>query len=86
MMQQIEEDLPPDSVVGVMMPEPRIYYCPVNCIRNPFPLTASLSEMVEASREANLTHILVSENGIDYWIDFYSDDSARQAKWQQFER
>jgi hypothetical protein len=85
MMQQIEEELPPDSVVGVMMPEPRTYYCPVDCIRDPFSLTASLSDMTEASREANLTHILVSENGIDYWIDFYSDDSARQANWQQFE-
>jgi hypothetical protein len=70
MMQAMNEELPPQSIVGVPWPEPRVYYCQMNCIRYPFPRSASFESMREISKDQGLTHILISEQGLDFWLEF----------------
>lgn len=70
MMQAMNEQLPPESIVGVPWPEPRVYYCQMNCLRYPFPRNASFEAMDEIARQQGLTHILISEKGLEFWLDF----------------
>ncbi|GMQ77847.1 MAG: hypothetical protein BMS9Abin02_0338 [Anaerolineae bacterium] len=78
MMKVIDENLPEDSVVGMAWPEPRLYYCPGTCVRFPFARARSAEDMLSAAEENGLTHVLVSQLGIEYWLDFYEDSGARR--------
>jgi len=77
MMQAMNEALPPESIVGVPWPEPRVYYCQMNCIRYPFPRNASFESMREIAQEQELTHILISEQGLDFWLEFNEGNPAQ---------
>jgi hypothetical protein len=77
MMKVIDENIPEDSVVGMAWPEPRLYYCPGTCVRFPFARARSAVYMLSAAEEDGLTHVLVSQLGIEYWLDFYEDSEAR---------
>jgi hypothetical protein len=70
MMKTIDEQLPEASIVGLAWPEPRVYYCPRECIGNVFGTKESLEQMVETARQEGLTHILVSKGGLSLWKDF----------------
>ena len=83
-MNVINSQLPEGSVVGVVQPEPRTYYCQENCIRLSFPRTATAEEMARISSENGLTHVLVSANGLKYWLDFYEDDAGQRESWSAF--
>ena len=74
MMQTMNQELPRDSVVGVVWPEPRVYYCQMDCIRYPFPRSAGLEQMTEITRDLDLTHLLISERGLEYWLEYSQDD------------
>jgi hypothetical protein len=77
MMQAMNEELPPQSIVGVPWPEPRVYYCQMNCIRYPFPRSASFESMREIAKDQGLTHILISEQGLDFWLEFNEGNPAQ---------
>jgi hypothetical protein len=83
-MDYINSQLPDESVVGVIQPEPRTYYCQDVCIRLDFPLTATVEEMARIADENEITHILVSANGLDYWLDFYKDSAGQFDSWSSF--
>jgi hypothetical protein len=69
MMQTMDQELPEDSIVGVAWPEPRVYYCPRECIRDVFGRTGSLEQMVTTTEQEGLTHILVNRGGLSFWLD-----------------
>jgi hypothetical protein len=85
MMKVIDENLPEDSVVGMAWPEPRLYYCPGTCVRFPFARARSTEDMFSAAEEGGLTHILVSQLGIEYWLDFFKDREARREDRELFQ-
>jgi len=76
MMQAIDEQLPEDSYIGVAWPEPRVYYCPRECIRYVFGRTSSTERMVEIARESGISHILVSKKGLQYWLDLNENEDT----------
>jgi 4-amino-4-deoxy-L-arabinose transferase-like glycosyltransferase len=76
MMQTMNEQLPEDSIVGVAWPEPRVYYCQNECIRYVFRRTGSAARMSEIARSEGITHLLVSEAGLDYWLEFSEENHS----------
>jgi hypothetical protein len=83
-MNFINTQLPDESVVGVLQPEPRIYYCQESCIRFYFPRTATAEEMARIADDSGLTHLLVSANGLEYWLDFNRDNKVEFESWTSF--
>jgi hypothetical protein len=83
-MNFINTQLPDESVVGVLQPEPRIYYCQESCIRFYFPRTATAEEMARIAEDSGLTHLLVSANGLEYWLDFNRDNKVEFESWTSF--
>ena len=77
MIQAMNEQLPLESIVGVPWPEPRVYYCQMNCIRYPFPRDATFESMSEIAKEQQLTHLLISEQGLDFWLEFNEGNPAQ---------
>ncbi len=76
MMRTMNDQLPSNSTVGVAWPEPRIFYCQMNCVRYVFPRSAGPEQMAEIARNESLTHLLISEQGLDYWLDFNQDQAV----------
>jgi len=85
MMKVIEEKLPEDSIVGMAWPEPRLFYCPGTCIRFPFGRARSTEDMLSAAKESGLTHIVISQLGIEYWLDFYEERKVRREDRELFQ-
>ncbi len=77
LMQYMNEALSPDSIVAVPWPEPRIYYCEMTCVLSPFSRGASLEAMLDVSRELRFDYLILSEKGLDYWIDFSRENPAQ---------
>ncbi len=86
MMKAMNEQLPSESIVGVPWPEPRVYYCQMNCLRYPFPRNASFEVMNEIARREGLTHILISDKGLDFWLDFTEEDPDQYRSVDQYGR
>ena len=40
--------------------------------------------MVEKSKELGLTHVLISQNGLDYWVDYNDENEGEQRSWISF--
>jgi hypothetical protein len=83
-MDIINTELPEGSVVGVVQPEPRLYYCQDMCITMNFPRTATAEDMARIAGEKELTHVLVSASGLRYWLDFYKSDARQFDSWSAF--
>ncbi|HCB50936.1 MAG TPA: hypothetical protein DEP47_15830 [Chloroflexi bacterium] len=84
MMQTMNDQLPEDSIVGVLWPEPRVYYCEVECIRYVFPRSATLDQMAEIASEQGITHLLLSKSGLDYWLGFNQDDPGQRRQLEEY--
>ncbi len=76
MMSVMNDSLSPESVVGVAWPEPRVFFCDMNCIQYALPRSGSVEQMAESARANGLTHLLISEKGLNYWLEFREDDAS----------
>jgi hypothetical protein len=57
----------------------------MDCIQNALPRSGSTEQMVESARANDLTHLLVSEKGLDYWLEFREDDPAYRLHLENYE-
>ena len=86
MMKVIKDKVPEESVVGMLWPEPRLYYCPGTCVRFPFAGARTVEEMLSKTADKSLTHVLVSQGGLEFYLDFYGEDEPRKKDREQFQR
>jgi len=86
MMQAIDEMLPADSKVGFVAPESRVYYCPRAYVKFPFQRARTAVEMAAAAQEQGLTHVLVSWQGIAFFLDTHQQEGNEKAyqSWLTF--
>lgn len=78
MIQVMNERLPADSIVAVPWPEPRTFYCQMECLRYTFPRAANAEQMAEIARDLGLTHVLISRQGLEYWLGFFETNPGQQ--------
>ena len=85
-MQVINETLPQDSKVGILQPEPRVYYCQRDYVTSPFRGTRTAAEMATVAEKQGLTHLLVSWSGIAFYLDFHQDagNEKEYQSWLSF--
>jgi hypothetical protein len=86
MMQAINETLPQDSKIGFVDPESRVYYCPRAYVKFPFQRARTAKEMAAAAQEQGLTHVLVSWQGIAFFLDAHEKEGNEEAyqRWLTF--
>jgi 4-amino-4-deoxy-L-arabinose transferase-like glycosyltransferase len=84
MMETMNEQLPEDSIVGVLWPEPRVYYCEMECLRYVFPQSATPEQMVDIAKEKGVTHLLFSKSGLEYWLEFSQEDPGRRRQLEEY--
>ena len=64
----INDYLPPEARVGILWPEPRVYYCERSWVLSPLSLDDSPSEMLAQLQEKGVTHLLVSKKGQEFYL------------------
>lgn len=85
-MRVINETLSQDSKVGILHPEPRLYYCRRDCITLSLREAGNPQEMAALVEKRGLTHLLVSWSGIKFYQDFHQDanDEEQYQNWLSF--
>jgi hypothetical protein len=77
-MSYLNDHLPPEARVGILWPEPRVYYCERAWVLSPLHLDDSPSEMLARLQEKGVTHLLVSKKGQEFYL--YEEEASPETR------